>query len=143
MGTHWVTYFYTSVVQCGHWYAVAIYLPSNYCTFRTPIFFNTRFQLRHLILGGLTLLGIYFLVPTFTLATTHGAALALGIFRRCVMRFETHHKKSITKNQWESIDVDASDYYCPVLLPLFYRLKKLKAALIFGKHCSSWPYLQQ
>ena len=25
----------------------------------------------------------------------------------------------------------------------FYRLKKLKAALIFGKHCSSWPYLQQ
>ena len=80
MGTHWVTYFYAL-----QWSNVAIGMLSLFTypvitALLEPLFFNTRFQLRHLILGGLTLLGIYFLVPTFTLATKHGVALALGIF---------------------------------------------------------------
>jgi drug/metabolite transporter (DMT)-like permease len=48
--------------------------------FLEPLFFNTRFNKKHIFLGGLTLLGIYFLVPSFDLAKTHGPAIALGVF---------------------------------------------------------------
>ena len=80
MGVHWVTYFYAL-----QWSNVAIGMLSLFTypvitAFLEPIFFNTVFNKRHLFVGCLTLLGIYFLVPSFDLAQTHGAALALGVF---------------------------------------------------------------
>lgn len=80
MGTHWVTYFYAL-----QWSNVAIGMLSLFTypvitAFLEPLFFKTRFEKRHLFVGGLTLLGIYFLVPSFTMAQTHGGALAIGIF---------------------------------------------------------------
>jgi drug/metabolite transporter (DMT)-like permease len=80
MGTHWVTYFYAL-----QWSNVAIGMLSLFTypvitAFLEPLFFKTRFEKRHLFVGGLTLLGVYFLVPSFALAQTHGGALAVGIF---------------------------------------------------------------
>lgn len=80
MGVHWVTYFYAL-----QWSNVAIGMLSLFTypvitAFLEPLFFNTAFNKRHLFVGSLTLVGIYFLVPSFDLAQTHGAALALGIF---------------------------------------------------------------
>jgi len=80
MGTHWVTYFYAL-----QWSNVAIGMLSLFTypvitAFLEPLFFKTRFEKRHLFVGGLTLSGIYFLVPSFALAQTHGWALATGIF---------------------------------------------------------------
>ena len=80
LGTHWVTYFYAL-----QWSNVAIGMLSLF-TFPVitaclePLFLKTKFKWRHLFLGGLTLIGIYFLVPSFALAKTHGAAVALGVF---------------------------------------------------------------
>ena len=80
LGTHWVTYFYAL-----QWSNVAIGMLSLF-TFPVitaclePLFLKTKFKWRHLFLGGFTLLGIYFLVPSFALAKTHGAAVALGVF---------------------------------------------------------------
>ena len=53
MGTHWVTYFYAL-----QWSNVAIGMLSLFTypvitALLEPLFFNTRFQLRHLILGAL------------------------------------------------------------------------------------------
>lgn len=80
MGIHWVTYFYAL-----QWSNVAIGMLSLFTypvitAFLEPLFFKTRFEERHLFVGGLTLLGIYFLVPSFALAQTHGWALVIGIF---------------------------------------------------------------
>jgi drug/metabolite transporter (DMT)-like permease len=80
MGTHWVTYFYAL-----QWSNVAVGMLSLFTfpvitAFLEPLFFNTRFNKKHIFLGGLTLLGIYFLVPSFDLAKTHGPAIALGVF---------------------------------------------------------------
>jgi drug/metabolite transporter (DMT)-like permease len=80
MGTHWVTYFYAL-----QWSNVAIGMLSLFTypvitAFLEPLFFKTRFEKRHLFVGGLTLSGIYFLVPSFAFAQTHGWALATGIF---------------------------------------------------------------
>lgn len=80
MGSHWVTYFYAL-----QWSNVAVGMLSLFTfpvitAFLEPLFFNTRFNKKHIFLGGLTLLGIYFLVPSFDLAKTHGPAIALGVF---------------------------------------------------------------
>lgn len=80
MGTHWVTYFYAL-----QWSNVAVGMLSLFTfpvitAFLEPLFFNTRFNKKHIFLGGFTLLGIYFLVPSFDLAKTHGPAIALGVF---------------------------------------------------------------
>lgn len=80
MGVHWVTYFYAL-----QWSNVAIGMLSLFTypvitAFLEPLFYKTAFEKRHLFVGGLTLLGVYFLVPSFALAQTHGEALAIGIF---------------------------------------------------------------
>lgn len=80
MGVHWVTYFYAL-----QWSNVAIGMLSLFTypvitAFLEPLFFGTSFQKRHVLVGSLTLFGIYFLVPSFSLAESYGAALALGIF---------------------------------------------------------------
>jgi drug/metabolite transporter (DMT)-like permease len=80
MGVHWVTYFYAL-----QWSNVAIGMLSLFTypvitAFLEPLFYKTAFEKRHLFVGGLTLLGVYFLVPSFALAQTHGGALAIGIF---------------------------------------------------------------
>ena len=80
MGVHWVTYFYAL-----QWSNVAIGMLSLFTypvitAFLETLFYKTAFEKRHLFVGGLTLLGVYFLVPSFALAQTHGEALAIGIF---------------------------------------------------------------
>jgi len=80
MGTHWVTYFYSL-----QWSNVAVGMLSLFTfpvitAFLEPLFFRIKFNKKHIFLGGLTLLGIYFLVPSFELAKTNGPAIALGVF---------------------------------------------------------------
>lgn len=80
MGLHWVTYFYAL-----QWSNVAVGMLSLF-TFPVitaclePLFFHTPFRVSHLALGGLTLLGIYFLIPSAELVEDHGKAVALGVF---------------------------------------------------------------
>lgn len=80
MGLHWVTYFYAL-----QWSNVAIGMLSLFTfpiisALLEPLFFDLRFQWRHLALGALSLGGIFFLLPSEGLATTHGFAVGLGVF---------------------------------------------------------------
>lgn len=80
MGTHWVTYFYAL-----QWSNVAVGMLSLFTfpvitAFLEPLFFTSRLRLKHLFLGAITLLGIYFLIPSVELAQVHGKAVALGVF---------------------------------------------------------------
>ena len=99
MGTHWVTYFYAL-----QWSNVAIGMLSLFTypvitAFLEPLFFKSRFEKRHLFVGGLTLLGIYFLVPSFALAQTHGWALAIGIFSASCYAMRNLLLKGATQEQ--------------------------------------------
>jgi drug/metabolite transporter (DMT)-like permease len=99
MGTHWVTYFYAL-----QWSNVAIGMLSLFTypvitAFLEPLFFKTRFEKRHLFVGGLTFLGVYFLVPSFALAQTHGWALAIGIFSAFCYAMRNLLLKGATKKQ--------------------------------------------
>ena len=71
--------FCPSVEQCCHWNVVAFYLSRYYCFFRT-LFIPVKLQKMHLLLGGLILLGIYFLVPAFDLKNSGTQGLLIGLF---------------------------------------------------------------
>ena len=80
MAVHWITYFFAL-----QWSNVAIGLLSLFSypiitVFLEPFFMPVQLQKRHLLLGTLILVGIYFLVPEFDLKNTATQGLLIGLF---------------------------------------------------------------
>lgn len=78
-GTHWVTYFYAL-----HLSSVAIGMLSLFTypvitALLEPLFFKTKLNIMHVVLGVVVLIGIYFLSPEFNLEnnTTKGVLFGL------------------------------------------------------------------
>ncbi len=79
MGLHWITYFYAlkmSNVAIG---MLSLFTYPVITALLEPIVLRTKFQKMHFILGGLVLLGIYFLVPDFSLENSYAKAVGLGV----------------------------------------------------------------
>ena len=78
-GAHWVTYFYAlklSNVAIG---MLAVFTYPIITVLLEPLFFKTRLSITHLLLGGLVLIGIYFLSPEMSLENTQVKGLIFGI----------------------------------------------------------------
>ncbi|MDA7693468.1 DMT family transporter [Flavobacteriaceae bacterium] len=80
MAVHWITYFFAL-----QWSNVAIGMLSLFTypiitVFLEPFFMPVQLQKRHLLLGTLILVGIYFLVPEFDLKNTATQGLLIGLF---------------------------------------------------------------
>ncbi|MDH7444016.1 DMT family transporter [Aquimarina sp. 2201CG14-23] len=79
MGLHWVTYFYAlkmSNVAIG---MLSLFTYPVITSFLEPILLKTKFQKMHLVLGALVLLGIYFLVPDFSVENSYAKAVGFGV----------------------------------------------------------------
>ncbi len=80
MGLHWVSYFYAlklSNVAIG---MLSLFTYPVITSFLEPLILKSKFQKMHLVLGALVLLGIYFLVPDFSLSNTYAKAVGVGVF---------------------------------------------------------------
>ena len=80
MGIHWITYFFAL-----QWSNVAIGMLSLFTypiitVFLEPFFMPVKLQRRHLFLGIIVLIGIYFLVPDFNLKSSATQGLLIGLF---------------------------------------------------------------
>ncbi|SNR39483.1 Threonine/homoserine efflux transporter RhtA [Lutibacter agarilyticus] len=79
MGAHWITYFYAlklSGVAIG---MLAMFTYPIITVFLEPIFFKTKLDLKHVFLGGLVLVGIYFLTPELTIENNVSLGVLSGI----------------------------------------------------------------
>ncbi|MGB5942802.1 MAG: DMT family transporter [Leeuwenhoekiella sp.] len=79
MGVHWVTYFQAlrlSNVAIG---MLTIYTYPAMSSLLEPLILKSKFEKMHLLLGVLVLIGIYFLVPEFSLEHEHTQAIAFGL----------------------------------------------------------------
>lgn len=77
---HWITYFYAlklSNVSIG---MLSLFTFPVITALLEPILLKTKFQFIHLILGGMVILGIYFLVPEFDISNDNTKALGFGVF---------------------------------------------------------------
>lgn len=80
MGLHWITYFYAlkmSNVAIG---MLSLFTYPVITALLEPLILKVKFQKMHLMLGVLVLVGIYFLVPNFSIENTYAKAVAMGVF---------------------------------------------------------------
>lgn len=80
MGVHLVSYFHAlqlSNVAIG---MLSLFTYPVMTAFLEPLFLKTKFQKLHLLLGLMVLIGIYLLVPDFSLENSSTVAIGFGLF---------------------------------------------------------------
>ena len=80
MGTHWIAYFISlklSNVAIG---MLSVFTYPVITAFLEPILLKNKFKKSNLILGLMVLLGIYFLVPEFSLENDYFKGIGFGVF---------------------------------------------------------------
>jgi len=80
MGTHWIAYFISlklSNVAIG---MLSVFTYPVITAFLEPIILKNKFKKSNLILGLMVLVGIYFLVPEFSLENNYFKAIGFGVF---------------------------------------------------------------
>ena len=78
-GTHWVTYFYAlhlSNVAIG---MLSLFTYPIITALLEPLFFKTKLNKKHLVLGLVVLIGIYFLAPEFNLENNQTKGVIFGL----------------------------------------------------------------
>ena len=83
-GAHWVTYFYAlqlSNVAIG---MLSLFTYPVITTLLEPLFFKTKLNFKHVLLGILVLIGVYFLTPEFNLENNYTKGVLFGILSAIV-----------------------------------------------------------
>ncbi len=78
-GAHWITYFYAlqlSNVAIG---MLSLFTYPVITALLEPLFFKTKLNPKHVILGVVVLIGIYFLSPEFNLKNNHTKGVLFGL----------------------------------------------------------------
>ena len=79
LGIHWVTYFYSLQLSNVAIAMLSLFTYPIMTSFLEPLVLNTKFQPRHLVLGAMVLLGIYFLAPDFDMDNSYTQGIAFGL----------------------------------------------------------------
>ena len=79
MAAHWVTYFYALKLANVAVGMLSLYTFPVMIAFLEPLFLKTKFNPMHLVLGGLVLLGLYILSPSFSLESTMVQGIFFGL----------------------------------------------------------------
>lgn len=79
LGVHWITYFYAlrlSNVAIG---MLSLFTYPVATALLTPLFFKTKLNIKHVILGLIVLIGIYFLTPEFNFENNYTKGVLFGL----------------------------------------------------------------
>ena len=79
MGIHWVTYFYSLSLANVAIAILTLHTFPAMTAILEPLILKTKFQVYHLILAGLILLGVYMIAPTFDLGDDVFLAILFGL----------------------------------------------------------------
>lgn len=117
MGLHWITFFYAlkfSNVAIG---MISLFTYPVITTFLEPLVLKTKFQLVHLVLGVLVIIGILFIVPSFDFEHDYSKAIVPGVLSAIFYSF----RNLITKTK--VIEYEGS-------IIMFYQLVVVSIALL-------------
>ncbi len=79
LGAHWITYFYAlhlSNVAIG---MLSLFTYPVVTALLEPLFFKTKLNIKHVFLGVVVLIGIYFLTPEFNLSNNYTKGVLFGL----------------------------------------------------------------
>ena len=78
-GAHWVTYFYSLQLSNVAIAMLSIFTYPVITALLEPLFFKIKLNLKHIALGLIVLVGIYFLTPDLNLENDHTKGIIMGI----------------------------------------------------------------
>lgn len=135
IAAHWVTYFYAlqlSNVAVG---MLSLFTYPVLTAFLEPILLKSRFEFAHLFLGGLVLIGVYFLVPTINFGDQMTQGVLFGLLSALIYAL----RNLLLKRQVSSINGSILMFYQVLVtvilllpVPIIYRAEAV---------LSQWPYL--
>ncbi|MFH4966920.1 DMT family transporter [Gaetbulibacter sp. M240] len=80
LGTHWVTYFYALKLSNVALGMLSLFTFPVITALLEPLFFKTKFNAVHIVLGVIVLIGIYILAPEFNFESGDVKGILLGVF---------------------------------------------------------------
>jgi len=98
LGAHWVTYFYALKLSNVALGILSLYTFPIITALLEPLFFKTKLNPIHIVLGLLVLLGIYILVPELNYQNTYVKGILFGILSALLYALRTLILKSHVPN---------------------------------------------
>ena len=132
MGTHWIAYFISlklSNVAVG---MLSVFTYPVITAFLEPILLKNKFKKSNLILGLMVLVGIYFLVPEFSLENDYFKAIGFGVFSAlCYSIRNIFMKQKASEYEGSILMVYQLIIISILLAPVFfvYDMKGLEASI--------------
>lgn len=98
MGGHWITYFYSLKLSNVAIALLSLYTYPIITALMEPLFFKTKMDRIHLILGGFVLIGVAILAPELDLDSQYTQGILLGLLSAVCLAFRTLIIKQHVKN---------------------------------------------
>ena len=89
MGGHWISYFYSLKLSNVAIALLSLYTYPILTALLEPLFFKTKLDRIHLILGGMVLLGVGILAPELQLESAYTQGIGLGLVSALCLAFRT------------------------------------------------------
>jgi len=89
MGGHWITYFYSLKLSNVALALLSLYTYPIITALLEPLFFKTKIDRWHLVLGGIVLLGIAILAPELHLESQYTQGILLGLLSALCLAIRT------------------------------------------------------
>ena len=89
MGGHWISYFYSLKLSNVAIALLSLYTYPILTALLEPLFFKTKLDLTHLVLGGLVILGIGILAPELQLESAYTQGILLGLLSAICLALRT------------------------------------------------------
>ena len=89
MGGHWISYFYSLKLSNVAIALLSLYTYPILTALLEPLFFKTKLDLTHLVLGGLVVLGIGILAPELQLESAYTQGILLGLLSAFCLALRT------------------------------------------------------
>ncbi len=83
-GAHWVTYFYSLQLSNVAIALLSVFTYPVITALLEPLFFKTKLNVKHVFLGCVVLVGIYFLMPELNIENDYTKGVLFGLFSALV-----------------------------------------------------------
>ena len=80
MATHWITYFYALKLSNVALGMLSLYTFPIITALLEPLFFKSKINPIHIVLGGVVLIGVFILAPEFNLESSNVKGILFGLF---------------------------------------------------------------
>jgi len=80
MATHWITYFYALKLSNVALGMLSLYTFPIITALLEPLFFKSKINSIHIVLGGVVLIGVFILAPEFNLESSNMKGILFGLF---------------------------------------------------------------